>query len=205
MEKHLKSGFVLLIFSFLIGCQADPSVLSDDDPTTPFPPRDSLICDSLLAPNLFFSDAIGEVLVFSDSLSNEFDTLVCIENDARTEVADLGNNGQTCHEFYRTAYSTNWLPLPDFYALELTISKTLLTRHTAQSLTQQDFLSVFTDAGGVLENRYDALTINGKTFSELDLYNCNPSSDCAFVEALAIAKHEGLVAFKRKGVWWTRE
>jgi hypothetical protein len=201
----MKHFIIFITIIQLFACQADPSVLSDDDTITPFPPNDSLICDSLLAPNLFFSDAIGEVLVFSDSLGNEFDTLICIENEVRTEVADLGNNGQTCHEFYRTAYSTNWLPLPDLYALEVSISKTLLTRHTAQSLPQQDFLSVFTDVGGILENRYDALTINGKTFSEVDLYNCNPSSDCAFVEALAIAKNKGLVAFKRKGVWWTRE
>ncbi len=205
MKKYSKLNLILFVISFLFACQADPNVLSDDDPTTPFPPRDSLVCDSLLAPNLFFSDAIGEVLVFSDSLGNEFDTLISIENDARTEVADLGNNGQTCHEFYRTAYSTNWLPLPDFYALELTISKTLIYRHTAQSLPQQDFLSVFTDVGSILENRYNSLTINGKAFAEVDLYNCSPSRDCAFVETLAMAKNKGLVAFKRKGVWWTRQ
>ncbi|MBK8567343.1 MAG: hypothetical protein IPN76_29500 [Saprospiraceae bacterium] len=202
---HFKLNYILLLFSFLIGCQADPNVGSDDDPIIPFPPNDSLICEALPAPNTYFSNAIGEVLIFIDSLSDASDTLVCIENEAWSEVADLGNNGQTCHEFYRTTYRTNWLPKPDLYALEVSISKTLLTRHTAQSVLQQDFISVFTDAGNDLENRYNSLVINGKTFAEVDLYNCNPSSDCAFVEALAIAKNKGLIAFKRKGEWWTRE
>ncbi len=204
MKEHIKFGFLISLHLLLIGCKADPNVLSDDDQPTLIFPTDSLICDSLFVPNSYFSNTIGEVLIFVDSMGTSFDTLVCAENEAWSEVSDLGNSSQVCSEHYRTAFTTNWLPKPDLYAVEFSISKSLISRHSAQSILQSDFSSTFTDAGGQLENRYNSFIINNKTFLDVDLYNCNTGNNCAFVESFALAKTVGLVAFKRDGIWWTK-
>jgi hypothetical protein len=200
----LNYAICCLAIFLLTACTADPNVIPDDD-GTPTLPGTPLECDSLLVPNSVFPHAVGEQLVFADSAATRLDTLVCTNNEARSELVDLdGFNGDgVCAEYYDMAFKTNWLAPNDDYSIAISVSKTLIARHEARSVPHDDFLAFFTDFGETLETRYDSILLNGKLFHDVDLYECKMSEPCTFLEALAISKGIGLVAIKRKGEWWT--
>lgn len=207
LNKAMKLNYAIYCLAiFLVtACTADPNVSPDDD-GTPTLPGSPLECDSLLVPNSVFPHAVGEQLVFADSAATRFDTLVCAKNEARSELVDLdgfGNGGESCAAYYSTAYRTNWLAPNDIYDIAISASKTLIARHEARSVPHDDFLAFFSDFGETPENRYDSISLNGKLFHDVDLYECKMSEPCTFLEALAISKGIGLVAIKRNGEWWT--
>jgi hypothetical protein len=195
--------FITAVFC-LFSCNADPGIISDDD-TMPTLPADSLVCDTLPAPNQFFSDAIGAVVVFTDSLGDETDTLVCTDNFA-IEVEAMFNGNRYCQAQYTTGFMTSWMPAPDVYSIvfkdNLLPNLSLLT---AYSSPFEDFEASEELSSTVIGVYEDDLDINGKVFHQVFQYNCKPSATCTFAEAFVFSQNQGLVAIKRNGKWWTKK
>lgn len=189
---------------YLFACHADPGVIADDD-TMPALPADSLVCDTLPAPNQFFPDAIGAVIVFTDSLGDETDTLVCTANFA-IEVEAMFNGNRYCQAQYTTGFMTSWMAAPDVYSI---VFKNYflpnLSLLTAYSSPIEDF-EASEELSSTVIGVYDtAMEINGKVFHQVFQYNCKSSATCTFAEAFVFSQNLGLAAIKRNGKWWTKK
>ena len=205
-QLALKTSHFLIpaFISLIAACNADPGVISDDD-ATPTGPGQLLECDSLPVPNSVFSNAIGETLVFTDSTGHNFDTLRCLENEAK-EVKVEAFGREYCQRQYTTVFSTNWLPAPEIYSLEFK-NNTLpyFTSLSAYSVPFEDFSAFdqrFTEVAGIYEA---VVSVNGKSFYHVFSYNCSSSAPCTFAQAFVFSLNEGLVAIKRQDVWWTKK
>lgn len=194
--------YLLVLMVFFNACHADPGIIEDDD-NIPTGIADTLKCDSLPAPNNIFSNVIGESLIFTDATQNEFDTLLCLNNEADNIPA---NNEwvKYCERQYIISFSTNWLLKPDAYQIEFSVYNRLqVTVFKAKSITLDDFEASTFYHYDMPKQMPDSIIINGKVFEFPLEYNCLSNRPCTFVESFIFSNGQ-LVAYKRKDKWWTR-